>query len=151
MPLAAERQVVGRTYGGQSVLTIRHLAVGLLTLAVCGCAQERPVDVAQQQPAGRPLQLRERVGQKVTLRGRFSLRGKQAPFVLIGAEPVYLIADLPFSWGEPYISMENQEVTIAGVLRRFEPPRAATFPDSVQQAPAYFFFEMRDTTISVAR
>jgi hypothetical protein len=133
------------------MLTTRHLAVGLLTLAVSGCAQEQPVPLAQQ-PAERPLQLRERVGQKVTLRGRFSLRGKQAPFVLVGDEPVYLVAEAPFTWGEPYISMENREVTIAGVLKRFEPPRTATpIPDRVQQLPPYFFFEMRDTTISVAR
>lgn len=128
-----------------------HLAIGLLTLAVSGCAQERPV-APGQQPAKRPLQLRERVGQRVTLRGRFSLWGKQAPFVLVGEEPVYLIADAPFTWGEPYTSMENREVTITGVLRRFEPPRTATpLPDSVQQLPPYFFFELRDTTISVAR
>ena len=133
------------------MLRTLHLAVGLLTLAVSGCAQEQPVALGQQ-PAERPLQLRERVGQKVTLRGRFSLRGKQAPFVLVGEEPVYLVAEAPFTWGEPYISMENREVIIAGVLERFEPPRTATpIPDSVQQRPPYFFFEMRDTTISVAR
>lgn len=133
------------------MLTTRHLAVGLLTLAVSGCAQEPPV-ARGQQPAERPLQLRERVGQTVTLRGRFSLRGKQAPFVLVGEEPVYLVAEAPFTWGEPYIGMENREVIIVGVLKRFEPPRTATpIPDGVQQLPPYFFFEMRDTTISVAR
>jgi hypothetical protein len=70
----------------------------------------------------------------------------------VGDEPVYLVADASFTWGEPYIGMEDREVTIAGVLRRSEPPRTATrIPDSVQQLPPYFFVEMRDTTISIAR
>ena len=129
-----------------------RLAIALLTLVVSGCAQEPPVALGHQRTE-RPLRLRERVGQKVTLRGRFSLLGKEAPFVLVGEEPVYLIAEAPFTWGEPYISMEKREVTITGVLRRFEPPRTATpIRESVQQLPPpYFFFELRDTTISVAR
>jgi hypothetical protein len=130
------------------MLTTRQLAVGLLTLAVSGCAQEQPP--GQQPPEG-PVALREHIGQKLTLHGRFSLLGKQAPFVLVGDEPVYLVADASFTWGGRYIGLEGREVTIAGVLKRFEPPRTATpIPDSVQQLPPYFFFEMRDTTISVA-
>ena len=133
------------------MLPTRHLAIVLLALALNGCAQERPVAFGQQ-PAERPLQLRECVGKKVTLRGRFSLWGKQAPFVLVGEEPVYLVAEAPFTWGEPYISMENREVTVTGVLRRFEPLRIARpTPNSVQQLPPHFFFEMHDTMISVAR
>jgi hypothetical protein len=65
---------------------------------------------------------------------------------------VYLIAEASFTWGEPYVSLENREVTITGVLRRYEPTRAATpIPDAVQQSMAHFFFEMRNTTISRAR
>ena len=129
-----------------------HLAIALLTLAVIGCAQERPAAVARRAPE-RPLQLREHIGQRVTLRGRFSLRGKEAPFVLVGEEPVYLIPKGSFTWGEPYASMENREVTVTGVLKRFEPPPAAApIPDRpVQESPPHFYFEMQDTTMSLTR
>ena len=113
-----------------------HLAIGLLALAMSGFAQEP--------------QLRDLVGQKVTLRGRFSLWGKEAPFILVGKEPVYVVEHGSFTWGEPYSSMDKQEVTITGVLRRFEPPPAAKTDRTEQQPPPYFFFNRRDAAISLA-
>jgi len=138
-----------------SMLPARHLAVALLALAVTGCAQERPLPL-RAPAAKRSIELIDRVGEKVTLRGRFSLRGKQAPFVLVGKDQVYLIPDMrnaeTFTWGEPYVSMENRQVILTGVLKRYEPPLPAVpVPGTVQQSPPYFFLELRDTTIFLAR
>jgi hypothetical protein len=138
-----------------SMLPARHLAIALVALAVTGCAQERPLPL-RAPAARRPVQLIERVGQKVTLRGRFSLRGKHDPFVLVGKDQVYLIPDMrntgTFTWSEPYASMDNREVIVTGVLKRYEPSLPAVpVPVTVQQSPPYFFLELRDTTIFLAR
>ena len=118
----------------------RLLTIALLLVAVNGSA----------------LELRELVGHKVTLRGRFSLRGKENPFVLVGKVPVYVVPDMSktgtFTWGEPWASMENRDVTLTGILRRFEPPRSKTpARNDVQNSPPHFFVKLRDTTISLVK
>ena len=45
-----------------------------------------------------------------------------------------------------------REVTVTGVLRRYEPPHITTaLPRTVQQSPPHFYFELRDTTLSLSR
>ena len=81
------------------------------------------------------------VGQPVTLRGEFSLRGKIGPFVLIGASPVYLIARGSSSSGPSYESMEGKMVTLTGTLRFNKAAPAPTGPLAEARLPDHYYME----------
>ncbi len=56
------------------------------------------------------------VGQTITLRGNFSLRGKFGPYILVNSGPVYLQPTGSFTWGRSWADMEGRMVKVTGVL-----------------------------------
>lgn len=84
------------------------------------------------------------VGEKVTLHGKWSLRGLVGPYILANNRSVYLVAKGNFSWGEKYARMEGKDVRVTGVLRyrHYEP--------STEQHPYdHFYFETETAKIEL--
>jgi len=94
--------------------------------------------------------LRGRIGQEVTLRGTFSLRGKIGPFVLVSGNPVYLVAAGSFSW-QPYSRLEGKIVSVTGVLHFFKAPVEPDPPGPIAaRPPDYFYFEAASAVVKAA-
>ena len=91
------------------------------------------------------------VGQPVTLRGIFSLRGKLGPFVMIGDRQVYLIAGGSFSWGREYTSMEGNRVTISGTLRFFKAPPVREGPIAEARSPDHYYMEAESARVELVK
>jgi hypothetical protein len=136
-----------------------HLAVSLaLLLAATGCAHH-----ASTQPAVRRAQtpldltgapdseLQQHLGERVTMHGQFSLRGKVAPFILVGGRPVYLVPKGSFSWGEPYASMEGREVRVTGTLRFAHYPEPPPDAPPEGRASDHFYFEAETAKVELSR
>jgi hypothetical protein len=68
------------------------------------------------------------LGEKVTMHGKWSLRGVIGPYIPATHGPIYLVSKGNFSWGEKYARMEGKDVRVTGVLR---------YP------PDHFYFEAR--------
>ncbi len=62
-------------------------------------------------------ELQRHLGESVTMHGRFSLRGKTGPFILVGDRPIYLQAISSFVWSDTYAKMEGRDVRVTGTLR----------------------------------
>jgi hypothetical protein len=91
------------------------------------------------------------VGQPVTLRGEFSLRGKTGPFVLIGDRAVYLIARGEFTWGRSYESMEGRLVTLTGTLRFYKSPPVPAGPIAVGRLPDHYYMEAESARVELVK
>ena len=91
------------------------------------------------------------VGQPVTLRGEFSLRGKMGPFVMVGGRGVYLIASGSFSWGPHYESMEGKMVTITGTLRFYKAPPAPAGPLAEARVPDHYYMEAEGARVELVK
>jgi hypothetical protein len=88
------------------------------------------------------------IGQQVTLRGEFSLRGKVGPFLLVNGRPVYLVAKGSFGWGHPFSEMEGRLVTVTGTLRFYRSPAKPVPRDSEAAGiPEYFYFEAESAKV----
>jgi hypothetical protein len=135
----------------------KRLAISLaLLLAAAGCGHRAstppgvkraptPVDLTSASDS----ELQQHLGERVTMHGRFSLRGKLGPFILVGERPIYLLPKGSFSWGEPYASMEGRDVRVTGVLRFAhspEPPPGA-LPEG--RAPDHFYFEAETAKVEL--
>jgi hypothetical protein len=82
------------------------------------------------------------IGKHVTIRGKFSLRGKFGPYILLSNQQVvYLVPRGSFTWGEPYSEMEGKLVAATGTLSFFHSPDSGSAGPAVAQAPDYFYFE----------
>lgn len=84
------------------------------------------------------------VGEKVTMRGKWSLRGLIGPYILANNRPIYLVPLRNFSWGETYARMEGKNVRVTGVLRY-----AHYEPSPEQHPPDHFYFEAETATIEL--
>jgi hypothetical protein len=95
-------------------------------------------------------ELQQHLGESVIMRGRFSLRGKIGPFILVGGRPVYLVSKGSFSWGEPYASMEGRDVRVTGTLRFAHYPEPT--PDALPagRAPDHFYFEAETAKVELS-
>src|SRR2546421_11995465 len=90
----------------------KSLAISLaLLFATAGCVHRVSIPRAVQRPvtpvdltSATDSELQQHLGERVTMRGRFSLRGKVGPFILVGGRPIYLESKRSFSWGKPYAS-----------------------------------------------
>jgi hypothetical protein len=86
--------------------------------------------------------LRTLIGKQVSIRGKFSLRGKFGPYVLLSNQQVvYLVPRGSFTWGEPYSEMEGKLVAATGTLSFYHAPNAEPADPAFAQAPDYFYFE----------
>ena len=84
------------------------------------------------------------------MRGRFSLRGKLGPFILLGSRQIYLVPTGSFSWAEPYARMEGRNVRITGTLRfaHYPEPAAGALPEG--RAPDHFYFEAETAKVELS-
>ena len=91
------------------------------------------------------------VGQPVTLRGMFSLRGKLGPFVMIGKRVVYLIAGGSFSWRPAYERMEGKMVTISGTLRFYKALPVREGPIAEARPPDHYYMEAESARVELVK
>jgi len=132
------------------------LAISLaILLAPAGCAHRASVPRAVQPAltavdltSAPDSELQQHLGERVTMIGQFSLRGKVGPFILVAGRPIYLVPKGNFSWGGPYASMEGQDVRITGTLRFAHYPvsRPETLPEG--RPSDHFYFEAETATVS---
>ena len=136
-----------------------RLAISLAILfAAAGCAHRASVP-RPAQPAWSPLdltsaadsELRQHLGERVTMRGQFSLRGKVGPFILVVGRPIYLVPKGSFSWGEPYASMEGKEVRVTGMLRFAHYPASPTEALPEGRPSDHFYFEAETAKIELSQ
>jgi hypothetical protein len=131
--------------------------VVLLLSATCAllsasCAQKNPVRSKDQVSTQSNVNLNEasdsellgHVGEKVTMHGKWSLRGIIGPYILANNGPVYLVSKGDFSWGEKYARMEGKDVRVTGVLRY-----AHYEPSAEQHPPDHFYFEAETAKIEL--
>jgi hypothetical protein len=139
--------------------TEARLAILLvLLMATAGCAH-RVSSPLEAQRAQTPLdltgasdaELQQHLGQLVTMRGQFSLRGKVGPFILVAGRPVYLVSKGSFSWGEPYARMEGQDVRVTGTLRFVHYPQPPTGALPEGRATDHFYFEAETAKIELSQ
>jgi hypothetical protein len=91
--------------------------------------------------------LQQHLGERVTMHGKFSLRGKTGPFILVRERPIYLKPKKSSSWNRLYEGMEGKDVRVTGILR------FAKNPDT--ELPAgrpsdHFYFEAESAKISLS-
>lgn len=129
-------------------MNMRFAILLALLLAAVGCTRRAsaPLDVRRvptpiDVTGASDSELQRHLGERVTIHGRFSLRGKIGPFILVGGRPIYLLPKGPFSWGEPYESMEGRDVGVTGTLRfaRYPESPPGALPEG--RPPDHFYFE----------
>ena len=97
-------------------------------------------------------ELKQHVGELVTMRGKFSLRGKVGPFILVGGRPIYIEPTGSFSWGEEYAKMEKRDVRVTGTLRFAHDPTPSPPQDlPVGRVPDHYYFEAETAKIELVR
>ena len=136
-----------------------RLAILLVILpAVAGCAHHASTQPRAQRVrtpvdlTGAPdAELRQHLGERVTMSGQFSLRGKTGPFILDGGRPIYLVSKGSFFWGEPYASMEGRDVRVTGTLRfaHYPEPQSGYLPAG--RPPDHFYFAAETAKVELIR
>jgi len=91
------------------------------------------------------------VGQQVTLRGEFSMRGKIGPFILVAGSPVYLIARGVSSPGPSYESMEGKLVTLTGTLRFYKAPKISAGQLAEGRLPDHYYMEAENARVELVK
>ena len=136
-----------------------RLAISLAILfAAAGCAHRASVPLPVP-PAQSPIdltsasdsELQRHLGERVTMRGQFSLRGKVGPFILAGGRPIYLVAKGTFPWGEPYASMEGKEVRVTGMLRFAHYPVSPLDALPEGRPSDHFYFEAETAKVELSQ
>jgi Domain of unknown function (DUF4440) len=96
-------------------------------------------------------ELQQHLGERVQMRGRFSLRGKVGPFILVGGRPIYLVPTGAFSWGEAYARMEGKDVHVTGTLRfaHYPTPTPEALPEG--RPSDHFYFEAETAQIELSQ
>ena len=94
-------------------------------------------------------ELLNHVGEKVTMHGKWSLRGKIGPYILAANGPIYVVSQGSYSWGEKYGRMEGKDVRVTGVLRYAHSSAASERPSSEQHIPDHFYFEAETAKIEL--
>jgi hypothetical protein len=88
------------------------------------------------------------VGQRITVRGKFSLWGKLAPYITLDSrQAVYLVPKGSFTWGKPYSDMDSELVLATGTLRFYKAPLAETTARPEARAPDHFYFNAETTQV----
>lgn len=115
----------------------RRTLLGLFLLAGCSTS-----NTLSQAPEPTAASLVSKVGQEVTLRGRFDGPGKVADYIVIAnGEHVYLTGE---SQPDPNSTKYGTEVVIRGKLQHYIPPPAdftAPVPDEpIRAIPGEHYF-----------
>ena len=116
-----------------------------LLLTACASTPAQPPDISAASDAV----WHHYVNRRVALRGVFSLRGKTGPFVVVAGRPIYVVSHDNFTWGEPYMSMENRQVEVTGTLRYA--PRVTPVTDAMAASPEHFFIDAETASIRLAQ
>ena len=105
--------------------------------AGCGGRSSRPVDATTASSE----ELHRLVGKQITIQGKFSLRGKFGPFILLSNDQiVYLVPKGSFAWGKTS-EMEGKLVKATGTLNFFQSPDSKSVNPAMARAVDYFYFE----------
>jgi hypothetical protein len=115
----------------------RGIALALVMVAGCfGPVRPRATPTA---PETSTVALALRIGQEVTLHGRFDGPGKLADFIVLAdGQAVYLMGD---NAPHPSTTAYGVEIAVRGTLRHYVPPPDSQLPDSVAQLPEHYFIE----------
>lgn len=127
-----------------------RLSISLaVLLAASGCAPRAATHVPFDLTAAPDAELQRHIGASVTMHGRFSLRGKIAPFIQAAGRPIYLVPQGPFSWGEQYERMEGRDVRVTGTLRfaHYPKPPPGALPEG--RASDHFYFEAETAKVEL--
>jgi hypothetical protein len=134
----------------------KHLVVLVVLLFATGCAHHVPAPLNVQRSAtpvdltaASESELRKDIGERVTMRGTFSLFGKLAPFILVSGRPIYLESKIPISLGEPYVTMQDKDVRVTGILRfaQYPEPQPGALPEG--RAPDHFYIEQETAKVEL--
>jgi hypothetical protein len=107
-----------------------------------GQSGDHPRSTPEDAPAASNEVSHALIGKQITIRGKFSLRGKFGPYVLLdNQQAVYLVPRGSFTWGEPYSEMEGKLVAAAGTLSFYHGPNGEPADPSVARAPDYFYLD----------
>lgn len=125
--------------GLRAATFLSALSVAIVVLAGgCNHPRSAPEDVTAVSYEALPTL----IGKQVTIRGKFSLRGKFGAYVLLDNQHgVYLVPSGSFTWGKPYSEMEGRLVAATGTLHFHHSPDAGPADRAVARAPDYFYFE----------
>lgn len=87
------------------------------------------------------------IGRKVTIQGKFSLRGKIAPayVALADHQAVYLPAS--WRWSATYSEMDGKIVAATGILRFYHSPDAKPAGNIRARLPDHFYFQAETTQL----
>ena len=132
-------------------MRLKVLTIVVLLLSA-SCAQKNSVHPKAQVSTQFNVNLNEasdsellgHVGEKVTLHGKWSLRGLVGPYILAHNREIYVVSKGNFSWDEKYASMEGKDVRITGVLQY-----AHYEPSTEQHPPDHFYFEAETAKVEL--
>jgi hypothetical protein len=105
---------------------------------------QKPVDLTDSPDS----QLHQHLGEKVTMHGKFSLRGKTGPFILVRKRPIYIKPSEP-SWNRSYAGMEGKDVQVTGILRFAKNPQAGSGDLPAGTPSDHFYFEAESAEINL--
>lgn len=120
-----------------------------IILLTTSCARQSSGSSNPATPAGAgpntmpESEMMRRVGENVSLHGKFSVRGKLGPYILVDGIQIYLIPRGNFSWGKEYERLEGRDVRVSGVLRfaHYEHANQDGSRDVQARAFDHFYFE----------
>lgn len=88
------------------------------------------------------------VGKQITIRGKYSTRGKFGACVLLdNHQVVYLVPMRSPMWKEPYSEMEGKLVVATGTLRFYHDPNTTSGASTVARAVDHYYFEVENAQL----
>jgi len=126
----------------------------LIALLCFPCSRSRPTQEGATAASDEVSEVSQAlVGKQITIHGKFSLRGKIGPYIVLNnRQLVYLVNTKgSFTWGKPFSEMEGKLVAATGTLRFYHAPPAKPAERAVQSAPDFFSFEVETTQLRLSR
>ena len=131
----------------KGLLAATSLSIAIVVLAG-GC--DHPRSTSEDATAVSDEVSQTLIGKQITIRGKFSLRGKFGPYVLLGNQQVvYLVPRGSFTWGEPYSEMEGKLVAATGTLSFYHAPNTEPADPAFARAPDYFYLEAETAQLRI--
>lgn len=118
-------------------------SITIVALAT-GCHHQRPTPGGAPAASNQVSQVSPAlIGKQITIRGKFSLRGKIAPALVVLENHQIVYLNGSWEWAATYTEMEGKLVEATGILRFYRDNEPADPPGAPQRArlPDYFYFE----------